>query len=500
MINRHLIVLAILASACGKAPGIAGPLDAATATTDSPEAMFPHAITSFGFRTQDNQDLRSDVDATITAMTINVTVPLVDITALKPRFTFDGSSVVVGMAPQTSEVTAQDFSAPITYTVNATDGSSADYTVVISVASFSSTVDGPTLGAGTIAIGDINRDGKPDLVSANRLGTEIFLNTMVVGAMVPSFADGVSFTGGNLGISPAIVDVNGDGNPDVIVADHDFGIISILLNTTPIGGDDPSFLAPFDLTTSSDLFSFSVGDLNGDGKPDIIAVENNAFEFSVFLNTTTAGSMSPTFAKAVDFATGNYPGWASIADLNADGKPDIVVGDGAVSVFLNTTAIGAAIPSFAARSDFTPSGIQPAMNAVGDLDGDGKPDLVSADNNNKTVSVFANATPSNSLTANFVMKLELMIDTNSGSVVISDLNGDGRPDVVVANPGLFNSGSNTVSLFLNETPPHAPLVFSSRIDFITGVGPTFIATGDLNRDGKPDLAISDTGISILLAN
>jgi len=93
MINRHLIVLAILASACGKAPGIAGPLDAATATTDSPEAMFPHAITSFGFRTQDNQDLRSDVDATITAMTINVTVPLVDITALKPRFTFDGSSV-----------------------------------------------------------------------------------------------------------------------------------------------------------------------------------------------------------------------------------------------------------------------------------------------------------------------------------------------------------------------------------------------------------------------
>src|SRR4029077_1191929 len=103
-----------------------------------------------------------------------------------------------------------------------------------------------------------------------------------------------------------------------------------------------------------------------------------------------------SFAAQQTFATGTQPDAIAIADLNGDGKPDLIVADdtsaGTVSVLLNKTAPGATVPSFASHVDFA-VGSNPTSIAVADLNGDGIPDLVVANSGSNTVSVLLNATP-----------------------------------------------------------------------------------------------------------
>ena len=352
------------------------------------------------------------------------------------------------------------------------------------------------------AIADINGDGKPDLIVANGSSNtvSVLLNTTAPGATAPSFAVQHTFATGNYPASVAIADLNGDGKPDIAVTNLHSNTVSVLLNTTAPGATAPSFAAQHTFPTGNYPASVAIADLNGDGKPDLVVANARSNTVSVLLNTTAPGAATPSFAAQHTFATGSGPLSVAIGDFNGDGKPDIAVTNlisNTVSVLLNTTSPGATTPSFAAQQTFTVG--NPASVVIGDLNGDGKPDLVVANNSvSGTVSVLLNTTAPGTTTASFATQQTFSVGSHpAASVAIGDLDGDGKPDLVVA-----NEGSNTVSVLLNTTAPGANTPsFAAQQTFATGSGPFSVAIGDLNGDGKPDLAVTNSysnTVSVLL--
>ncbi|MEG3881563.1 DUF4347 domain-containing protein, partial [Microcoleus sp. herbarium7] len=165
---------------------------------------------------------------------------------------------------------------------------------------------------------------------------------------VLGFATQVTFATGTYPSSVSIGDFNGDGKPDLAVPNRD-STASILLNTTTTGAATPTFATQVTFTAGTTPLSTSIGDFNGDGKPDLAVANDFSNDASILLNTTTTGATTPTFATQVTFATGDRPFFVSIGDFNGDGKPDLAVANGnsdTASILLNTTTTGAATPTF----------------------------------------------------------------------------------------------------------------------------------------------------------
>jgi hypothetical protein len=253
--------------------------------------------------------------------------------------------------------------------------------------------------------------------------------------------------------------------------------------------------AKVDFATGTNPFSVAIGDLDGDGKPDLAVANFSSASVSVYRNTSSSGSIAAgSFAAKVDFATGDNPFSVAIGDLDGDGKPDLAVanqGSATVSVYRNTSTSGSiAAGSFAANVDFA-TGSTPRSVAIGDVDGDGKPDLAVANQGSNTVSVYRNTSTSGLIVAgSFAAKVDFTTGTNPRSVAIGDLDGDGKPDLAVA-----NSGSATVSVYRNTSSSGSIVAgsFAAKVDFTTGTQPLSVAIGDLDGDGKPDLALANYG-------
>jgi hypothetical protein len=300
------------------------------------------------------------------------------------------------------------------------------------------------------------------------------------GSTTPSFAARQDFATGSTPNSVAVGDFNGDNEPDLAVADVGSNRVSVLLNTTAPGSTTTSFSPRKDFATGSAPDAVAVGDLNGDGIPDLAVANFFSNSVSVLLNTTAPGSTTPSFAARQDFATGSFPESVAIGDLNGDGIPDLAVANSrsnSTSVLLNTTAAGAGVASFAARQDFA-TGTAPASVALAGYNGDGTLDLAVANFRSSTVSVLLNTTGP-SVTIERDIAVGTILDDDSPASIVP-ASGDNQWAILGAT---------------FATPP-AVTVFNANGHPVQGVSVTFtapagVASGTFAGGGASVTVVTD---------
>ncbi len=327
------------------------------------------------------------------------------------------------------------------------------------------------------ATGDLNGDGRPDVVVVDDDEAISVFITKPGGGLRPRR----DYLTAGAPEGAVIVDLNGDRHPDVAVGDVS-GFVSVFLNR-----GDGTLRARQDYSAAGGEFTaIAAGDLDGDGSPDLVAP--NGGSVSVFYNRGDG-----TFAPRQDYPTGGgTPVSIAVGDLSGDGRQDIVTGDGedgAVSVLLNNGD-----RTFRAR-DYDARGA--VSVALADLNGDGKPDVAAA-TGGSAASVLLNAGDGTLLRRHGYRVLTTYYSDvgDPRSIAVADLNGDHRPDLVTANfdrhvSVLLNGGGGTFRSTIDVGAYKCGEVFFSD---------RALALGDLNGDGRADITVaSDTGLCVTLA-
>jgi len=330
----------------------------------------------------------------------------------------------------------------------------------------------------SVSVADLDQDGKPDLITANAIANTISIlkNTSTTAGF--SFNAKVDLAAGPGPRNIAVGDLNGDGKPDIVVSDFnggDSGYVSLFENTSQNGMI--SFAAATTIFTGNGSNGVSIADMNQDGKPDILVASGNSGIFSILQNTS-AGSGALTFAPKLDYNTGLFhPDNLTLADFDEDGKPDIAVTDFShlsIAVYRNKTNGG--VISLDLPISY-PVGNNPIFIRAGDLDGDGRLDLAVANYSSNSITFYKN----NSVPGSILFGNRLDSTIAASSIAFADLNGDGKPDISV---GGYQAGNLSVIQNLNDG---SGLSVSRPIDFKTGNFDVFGNVGDLNGDGRPDL-------------
>jgi uncharacterized protein (TIGR03437 family) len=301
---------------------------------------------------------------------------------------------------------------------------------------------GPVLPVGNIptsmASGDFNQDGFPDLVVTNQVGgtVSVLLNDGN-GWVNPTINKLGPFPGG---VSPDFVatgDFNKDGYLDLAIVNRDSNNVTVLLGV-PDGTFKVAPGSPFPVGKSPS--SVAVADFDGDGIPDLAVTNELDNTVTVLLgNGDKSGGFHPAIASP--FAVGFSPSYIVAADFNLDGNQDLAIAN--LSSSTVTVLLGNGIGNFdpSSASPLT-VGTNPVAMAVADFNGDSIPDLAIANYGGNNVTVLLGNGAGGFKPDSFS---PYAVGTSPRSVAVGDFNNDGVPDLAIA-----NSGSSNVSMLLNN--------------------------------------------------
>jgi hypothetical protein len=350
----------------------------------------------------------------------------------------------------------------------------------------SGTSSAPYTLARSIAVADLDGGGQPDVLTAISSSDPAgsFLSARIqVPAAPGTFAAPVRSPTGLVPVAMAVGDLDGDGLPDVAVADAGAGAagygvdVQYRLPATPGAFSAPvvlplGSLVPVDLT---------LADLDGNGRKDVVVAASGASAVQVFFQQP-----SGSFAPAVAVPAGGEPTAVAAGDLTGSGRLDLVVAtaNGRVSVLLHGATTGTFLPPVTYLA-----GTNPAAVRLADMDGDGRLDVVVADLAGAVLVLLQSPSGGGVL---LPVASYPTLGFASCALAIGDVDGDGRNDVVVANAGPPGDPGSVSVLLQAGAPGHlaVPMVYAGYW------GPLSVALGDLDGDGRLDIAIADGGPSI----
>jgi hypothetical protein len=362
--------------------------------------------------------------------------------------------------------------------------------------SYSAEYDSGGCWANSVALKDINGDGKLDLLVVNAFGptnqdcsmSGPFTNASIgvlLGNGDGTFQAAVAFdSGGLFAESVAVADVNGDGKPDLLVvngacADSNCvnGNVGVLL-----GNGDGTFqaVATYD-SGGSQAYSIAVADVNGDGKPDLLVANGVLF-----------GNGDGTFQAVATYGPGeSQVNSIAVADVNGDGKPDLLVANGVL--------LGNGDGTFQAAVAYDSGGLYPDSVAVADVNGDGKPDLLVANGcafnqeecaNGSAGVLLGNGDGTFQPAASYLSPGQFAL-----SLVVGDVNQDGKPDLLLYNSSLYTTGDfdGVVNVLLGNGDgtfqPATSYEFGGN-PYRQNLNGELLALGDVNGDGKLDMVVT----------
>jgi hypothetical protein len=359
-----------------------------------------------------------------------------------------------------------------------------------------------------IAVADVDGDGKPDLVAANLYAcSPPFCLTGTVGVLLGrgdgTFQSPVSYgSGGSQTISVAVADVNGDGKPDLVVANHCMSLGDCLTGTVGVllGNGDATFQAV--VTYGSGGYgpnSVAVADVNGDGKPDLLVANMLCGSARTGCVGVLLGNGDGTFQAAVTHGSGPEYGYSvAVADVNGDGRPDLLVGSTCILSPYNCTdlagvMLGNGDGTFQTVVTYNSGEGYQSSVRVSDINGDGKPDLLVANLDSNTVGV---------LLGNGDGTFQSVVTSASGgqyaeSVAAADVDGNRKPDLLVLNEFCGGTDIGCVGVLLGNGDG----TFQPAVTFSSGGEALGMAVADVNGDVKPDVAVANyNAVGVLLNN
>jgi VCBS repeat protein len=319
-----------------------------------------------------------------------------------------------------------------------------------------------------IEAADFNGDGKSDLVLVNEQDESV---SIFIGGGDGAFQPALSHRAGPGSISLSTADFNRDGKFDLCVANYGSTNVSLFM-----GNGDGTFQTPVNYDVGSNPLSTATADFNRDGKLDLAVANHFSGNVSVLL-----GNGDGTFRSAVNYGAGQRAASVATGDFDSDGRTDLAVAHDFIYVSILSGA-GDGTFQFAGRHNV---GWNPRFVIVDDFNEDGRQDLAVAnagvppDYTNSTVSVLLGVGD-----GTFDNAVNHEAGPHARRVSSGDFNADGKRDLVTAN--FFRSSRDISIVAGNGDGTFRPAVHQ----YATGGGSLSVATGDFNRDGRPDLAVA----------